>query len=361
MYDPVQKVIPPGADALRRPAAFCSFTGRVMETPPITAVREHALDLNQPASEPLALLLARWRAACDGPDRPPRGPAEAYIPHDIRGLSGKVNIIDVEPGAADFRFRLIGKRNHRMLHEMIPGSAISAISVPTYRDLLLRHYGEAARERRPTLHCVEIDGETRRSRYTRLLLPLSGDGTNVTSLLSATLCEVTQRRTDDQARSRLDERAAQIPAEMPRLRRYALQLTRNSSDADDLVQDCIERALAQLHMLVPGYPLRPWLFAIMHNTHATIAKRQRKRPFVDVPALPEMLSYTDPVFESQGLRADIDRSLKALPPQQKQVVELVLIHGMSYQHAADRLSIPIGTVMSRLARGRDRLRELLAA
>jgi|GEM_PF-474981 len=330
-----------------------------MTTPPITAVREHALDLNQPAAEPLALLLARWRAACDGEDCP-RGPAEAYVPHDIRGLTGKVNIIDV--GAdGDFRFRLFGKRNHRLLHEMIPGSAISTISVPGYRDLLRRHYGEAALQRRPTLSRIEIDGDTRRSRYTRLLLPLSGDGANVTALLSATLCEVTQRRTDEHARSRLDERAAQIPAEIPRLRRYALQLTRNSSDADDLVQDCIERALSQLHMLVPGYPLRPWLFAIMHNTRATHAKRDRRRPFVDVPILPEMISYTDPVFESQGVRADIDRSLKALPPQQKQVVELVLIHGMSYQRAADRLSIPIGTVMSRLARGRDRLRELLAA
>jgi len=331
-----------------------------MSTPPITAVREYALDPNQPAAQPLALLLARWQAACDSTDCP-RGPAEAYVPHDIRGLAGKVNIIDAAPGGGDFRFRLLGKRNHRLLHEMIPGSPVSAITVPTYRELLLRHYGAAVRSRRPTLHRIEIDGETRRSRYTRLLLPLSVDGTNVTTLLSATLCEVTQRRSDAEARARLDERAAQIPAELPRLRRYALQLTRNGADADDLVQDCIERALAQLHMLVPGYPLRPWLFAIMHNTHATHAKRDRRRPFVDAPDLPEMLSYTDPVFESQGVRADIDRSLKALPPQQKQVVELVLIHGMSYQRAADRLSIPIGTVMSRLARGRDRLRGMLAA
>ena len=331
-----------------------------MTTPPITAVREHALDLNQPFSDSLALLHARWQAARDGQDCP-RGPAEAYVPHDIRGLVGKVNIIDVEPGSGDFRFRLLGKRNHRMLHEMIPGSAISTISVPAYRDLLLRHYGEAARGRRPALHRIEIDGETRRSRYTRLLLPLSGDGTNVTALICATLCEVTQRRGDAQAQARLDERAAQIPAEIPRLRRYALQLTRNSADADDLVQDCVERALSQLHMLVPGYPLRPWLFAIMHNTRATRAKRDRRRPFVDVPNVPDMPSYTDPVFESQGVRADIDRSLRALSPQQKQVVELVLIHGMSYQRAADQLSIPIGTVMSRLARGRDRLRELLAA
>ena len=332
-----------------------------MSTPPITAVREHALDLKLPAADPLALLLDRWQAACDGQDCP-RGPAEAYVPHDIRGLSGKVNIIDVDTGMEDFRFRLLGKRNHRMLHEMIPGSAISTISVPAYRDLLLRHYGEAARTRRPTLHRVEIDGETRHSSYKRLLLPLSSDGgSNVTALISATLCEVTQRRTDTQARTLLNERAAQIPAEMPRLRRYALRLTRNSSNADDLVQDSVERALSQLHMLVPGYPLRPWLFAIMHNTHATHSKRSRRQPFVDAPNLPETFSYTDPVFESQGVRADIDRSLQALPPQQKQVVELVLIHGMSYQRAADRLSIPIGTVMSRRARGRDKLRELLAA
>lgn len=148
---------------------------------PITAVREHTLDVQQPAAQSLALLLARWQAACDGQPCP-RGPAEAYVPHDIRGLVGKINIVDVEPGAGDFRFRLLGKRNHRMLHEMLPGTSISAIPVPAYRDLLMRHYGEAASGQRPTLHRIEIDGETRRSRYTRLILPVSTDGSAVTAL-----------------------------------------------------------------------------------------------------------------------------------------------------------------------------------
>lgn len=321
-----------------------------MGTTPITAVREHALDATQPPTQALALLLARWQAARDGQSCP-RGPAEAYVPHDIRGLVGKINIVDVEPGAADFRFRLFGRRNHRLLHEMVPGTAISAIPVTAYRDLLLRHYGAAARNGQATLHRVELDGETRRSRYTRLILPVSADGSAVTALICATLCEVSERRSDANARSLLNERAAQIPAEMPRLRRYALQLTRNPTDADDLIQDSIERALSQIHMLVPGYPLRPWLFAIMHNTHASQSRRERNRPFIDAPSVPEYLPYTDPVFESHGIRADIDRSLKALSPQQKQVVELVLIHGLSYQRAADRLEIPIGTVMSRLAAG----------
>lgn len=327
---------------------------------PITAVRAQALDASQPQAQALAQLLARWQAARQGQPCP-QGPAEAYVPHDIRGLVGKINIVDVEAEATDFRFRLLGRRNHRLLHEMVPGNSIRTIPVPDYRDLLLQHYGDAARECMPTLHRVEIDGETRRSRYTRLILPVSGDGMNVTSLLCATLCEITERRADTQARTLLEERAGQIPAEIPRLRRYALQLTRNPVDADDLVQDSVERALSQLHMMVPGAPLRPWLFAIMHNTHASQARRERRRPFVEPPATLELLTCTDPVFEPHGMRADIDRSLRALSPQQKQVVELVLIHGLSYQRTADRLSIPIGTVMSRLARGRDRLRELLAA
>jgi RNA polymerase sigma-70 factor, ECF subfamily len=327
---------------------------------PITAVREHALDASQPPAQALALLLARWQAAREGQPCP-RGPAEAYVPHDIRGLVGKINIVDVEPGAGDFRFRLFGRRNHRLLHEMVPGTRISAIPVAEYRGLLLRHYGAAVRDKRPSLHRIELEGETRRSRYTRLILPVSADGTAVTALLCATLCEVSERKADARARALLDERASLIPAEIPRLRRYALQLTRNPVDADDLVQDCVERALSQIHMMVPGYPVRPWLFAIMHNTHASQARRDQRRPFTDTDVLPETLPYTDPVFESQGMRTDIDRSLQALSPQQKQVVELVLIHGLSYQRAADRLAIPIGTVMSRLARGRDRLRELLAA
>lgn len=331
-----------------------------METPPITAVREHALDPDQPPVQGLALLHARWQAARDG-QACPVAPAEAFLAQDIKGLVGKVNVIDLEPRSGEFRFRLLGKRNHRILHDIVPGASVADIQVAPYRDLLLRHYTAAARQPRPSLHRIELDGEARRSHYTRLILPLSADGTAVTTLISVTLCDASTRKSDDRARLVLAERAARIPAEIPRLRRYALQLTRNPSDADDLVQDTVERALSQLHMLVPGYALRPWLFTVMHNTFASQTRRNRHLQVVEPSDLPERAVETGPDVEQHLLRRDIDRSLRSLSPHQQQVVELVLFNGLSYQSAADRLEIPIGTVMSRLARGREKLRELLAA
>lgn len=331
-----------------------------METPPITAVREHALDPGQPPIQGLALLHARWQEVRDG-RACPVGPVEDFLGHDIKGLVGKVNVVDVEPRRGEFRFRLLGKRNHRILRDIVPGAAVTEIPVASYRDMLLRHYGAVVRQARPTLHRIELDSEARRSHYTRLILPLSADGTAVTTLVSVTLCDASKRKSDDRARLVLAERAALIPAEIPRLRRYALQLTRNPADADDLVQDSIERALSQLHMLVPGYALRPWLFTVMHNTFISQTRRDGRLQLVEPSSLPEQAGEADPGFEQQCLRRDIDRSLSALSPHQKQVVELVLFNGLSYQSAADRLAIPIGTVMSRLARGREKLRELLAA
>jgi RNA polymerase sigma-70 factor (ECF subfamily) len=147
---------------------------------------------------------------------------------------------------------------------------------------------------------------------------------------------------------------------IPSLRRYARSLTRSVEAADDLVQDCLERALTRRHLWRGGTTLRPWLFRIMHNIHANQARSRRARP--EQRGVVE----TDPVpavGEAQTAHmalADTQRALDLLPEEQRSVLLLIALEGLHYQEVADVLAIPVGTVMSRLSRGRERLRLLLA-
>ncbi|MBI3451981.1 MAG: sigma-70 family RNA polymerase sigma factor [Rhodospirillales bacterium] len=151
-----------------------------------------------------------------------------------------------------------------------------------------------------------------------------------------------------------------IVAQIPHLRRYARALLRDRTMAEDLVQDCLERAWGRLHLWQAGSNLRTWLFTIMHNLHANAARAASRRPrhsSLDDNALGV------PVRASQEDRLEIatlESALAALPDEQRQVVLLVGLEGMSYQETAAVIGAPIGTVMSRLHRGRERLRELLA-
>ena len=150
--------------------------------------------------------------------------------------------------------------------------------------------------------------------------------------------------------------AAELLAWLPRLRRYARVLRRNREDADDLVQDTLERAWSRAGLWQGVGDMRGWLFSIMHNLHVDTLRRGRL-DLVDLEQPPDI-----PVAAAQAERLalrDLDSALAALPLDQRQVLLLVALEGMAYAEIAQALDIPIGTVMSRLSRGRERLRALV--
>lgn len=150
----------------------------------------------------------------------------------------------------------------------------------------------------------------------------------------------------------------QIVACIPNLRRYALGLTGNREAADDLVQDTMERAWTRIALWQRRGDLRAWIFSILHNLFVDRVRSQR-RSLVDSMGDEEQAI---PVRATQGDMLevrDLDRALLLLPLEQREVLLLVAVEQMSYELVASTLSIPIGTVMSRLSRGRERLRSLL--
>jgi RNA polymerase sigma-70 factor (ECF subfamily) len=152
-----------------------------------------------------------------------------------------------------------------------------------------------------------------------------------------------------------------IVAEVPRLRRYARILLKDQGAADDLVQDCLERALSRLHLFQPGTNLRAWLFTIMHNLHVNaVIRARREAPAWNGDAASDGLHCAIPPSQGQGLALrDMERALDQLTSEQRAVVLLVGVEGLSYAETASVLNVPVGTVMSRLARGRERLRILM--
>jgi len=144
---------------------------------------------------------------------------------------------------------------------------------------------------------------------------------------------------------------------IPRLRRYARALAGDRAAADDLVQDTLERAWAKLHLYRRGTDLRAWLFTVMHNLYVNQVRAARPGAQLDED-LPEL---AQPARESDALMVrDLDRAVRRLPPDQREVLLLVALEDMSYAEAAVTLGIPIGTVMSRLARAREKLRAMLS-
>lgn len=128
--------------------------------------------------------------------------------------------------------------------------------------------------------------------------------------------------------------------------------------ADDLVQDTLERAWNKLHLWRPGSDMRAWLFSIMHNVFVNQVRSRRHEVEVRIEELP-----TVAVRATQGQNlevADVDRALRALPAEQREVVLLVSIEDLTYEEVSRALDIPIGTVMSRLSRGRERLRQIMS-
>lgn len=152
----------------------------------------------------------------------------------------------------------------------------------------------------------------------------------------------------------LDEVEACIPA----LRRYARALAHQRDAADDLVQDCLEQAVRKRSLFRPVGPVRPWLFRILLNLYRNEQRRLRRQG-VHLPIDAEDSGHVN-VPDGHQARlelAGVAQALQRLPAEQREALMLVALEGMSYEEAAQILDIPMGTVMSRIARARQALRQ----
>lgn len=162
----------------------------------------------------------------------------------------------------------------------------------------------------------------------------------------------------------IEEVRQQMVELLPRLRRFAYSLTGSLDEADDVVQAACERALARLHQFEPGTRLDSWLIRIVQTTWIDRTRYVRRRPVVNDPAVMEAVAHDARIHEQTEARADlavVRENIVKLPEEQRVVLALVVVEGMSYQEAADALGLPIGTVMSRLFRARKKLLEALEA
>ena len=145
---------------------------------------------------------------------------------------------------------------------------------------------------------------------------------------------------------------------IPRLTRYARVLTRDLVAADDLVQECLTRALGKMHLWDEGTDLRAWLFTILHHQHVSLTRRQARqragnelqKSYRNLEVLPNQTTRLE-------LR-DLERALAALPEEQRSVILLVGLEGTRYDEAASLVNLPVGTVRSRVSRGRETLRRM---
>lgn len=150
----------------------------------------------------------------------------------------------------------------------------------------------------------------------------------------------------------------EIEQSVPGLRRYARALTRNADRADDLVQDCIERALRKRGLFQPSGPLQAWLYRILLNLYRNSLRQTRRRgDHVSIDALVIEPAIPAPQPGRIAL-SEMSRAIDQLPDEQREALLLVVLEGMSYEEAAHILEIPAGTLMSRLSRARTALRQL---
>jgi RNA polymerase sigma-70 factor, ECF subfamily len=157
----------------------------------------------------------------------------------------------------------------------------------------------------------------------------------------------------------VDDFHKKVEAEIPRLRRYARVLTRDAVTADDLVQDCLERGVAKQHLWQDGTDLRAWLFTILHNQYVNNVRRgAREGSAVELKETEPALVRAANQEKRLELR-DLHRALAQLPEEQRSVILLIGLEGMSYGAAAEVTGVPVGTVRSRLSRGREALRGLM--
>ena len=155
-----------------------------------------------------------------------------------------------------------------------------------------------------------------------------------------------------------DSFEAEVLTLLPSLRRYSRSLTRSDADGEDLLQDCVEKVLVQRGQW-RGLNLRGWVLTIMTNLYRNGLRQQGNRSFVDIDDnshLPAPEPDNDPLQRSR-----LEAALNSLAEDYRAVLMLIVVEGYSYQDVADMLDIPIGTVMSRLSRARQKMTSLLSA
>ncbi|MGK9232521.1 sigma-70 family RNA polymerase sigma factor [Inquilinus limosus] len=152
-----------------------------------------------------------------------------------------------------------------------------------------------------------------------------------------------------------------VIAELPGLKRYALVLTRDAAEAEDLLQETLLKAYEGRRSWQPDRALRPWLFAIMHNAHASRLRGRRAEDARIVQATQLAPEIGAPSQDARVQLAQVQRAMLTLPEEQREALLLVAVEEFRYQEAATILGIPIGTLMSRLGRARAALREIVGS
>ena len=168
-------------------------------------------------------------------------------------------------------------------------------------------------------------------------------------------CDLPEKsaRNDD---AKLDDFGAALLAQLPRLRRYAISLVRDVTLADDLVQDCVERAFRNRHALGDPGHMSGWLGSILHNLYIDSLRQQRRRgTTVELDDAVNMVELCVPPAD-RDTATDLVRAMGTLSVEHRQILLLIGLEGHSYRDVAAMLNIPLGTVMSRLARARTQLR-----
>jgi len=158
-----------------------------------------------------------------------------------------------------------------------------------------------------------------------------------------------------------DDVQKEMVALLPRLRRFALAMTRSEADADDLVQATCERAIANLEKWEPGTRLDSWMYRIAQNLHRNVIRQSKRREshLSVVEATADSHSDGEAAAISQMALKDVVAQIDRLPEEQRVILLLVVVEGRRYRDVAEILDLPIGTVTSRLARARDMLRQCL--
>jgi RNA polymerase sigma-70 factor (ECF subfamily) len=152
---------------------------------------------------------------------------------------------------------------------------------------------------------------------------------------------------------------AEIEDFIPQLRRYALALSHNPVAADDLIQESVARALMKSDLFNTGTNLRAWLFTIMHNIHISNARRQKHIGMPIDPDIAAATLSTQPSQEAPLVMKALNKAMQVIPDTQRVAVIMAGVEGMSYEEISQHLDVPIGTIKSRVSRGRDALRKAL--
>ncbi|MGA0532674.1 sigma-70 family RNA polymerase sigma factor [Hansschlegelia sp. KR7-227] len=169
-----------------------------------------------------------------------------------------------------------------------------------------------------------------------------------------------ETRPEDGAADAMQDMIVLVEPLIPALRRYARSLLREPAAADDLVQDCLERAITRWGQRRSDGDVRSWLFAIIHNLAINRLRQSARRgAHVAIEDAGEAAVAHAPTQEDGVRHRDVVRALEGLSEDQRAVVLLVSVEGLSYAETAKALDVPIGTVMSRLSRGRERLQRIL--